>query len=257
VFKAKVKNKKVLAILYLFFLLFSITTQRVHVYSETDFYLPLNLKTDYPVLKIIINVPSKTLKLSVNDEIVKTYPVGVGISSKFKTPPGIYSIDEKVINPIWEHPYKKPGEVRVKAESSYNPLGKYWIGFHSDQKGSYGIHGTNKEETIGKFVSHGCVRMKNKDIEELFYLLKYQSFVFITYDRYQLYLKENHIFLEIFPDPYKQKKLSKQEITQKIKNNYPRALIDSENLKRALQEQSEKKVYEVGLIESKKETFYY
>jgi len=34
--------------------------------------------------------------------------------------------------------------------------------------GIYGIHGTNKPWTIGQFASHGCIRMRNKDVEELF-----------------------------------------------------------------------------------------
>lgn len=34
--------------------------------------------------------------------------------------------------------------------------------------GVYGIHGTNKPWSIGQFASHGCIRMRNKDVEELF-----------------------------------------------------------------------------------------
>lgn len=34
--------------------------------------------------------------------------------------------------------------------------------------GIYGIHGTNKPWSIGQFASHGCIRMRNKDVEELF-----------------------------------------------------------------------------------------
>jgi len=38
--------------------------------------------------------------------------------------------------------------------------------------GRYGIHGTDKPHTIGWSASHGCIRMKNKDVEELFSIVK-------------------------------------------------------------------------------------
>ncbi|MDC7783486.1 MULTISPECIES: L,D-transpeptidase [Priestia] len=33
---------------------------------------------------------------------------------------------------------------------------------------TYGIHGNNNESSIGKYVSRGCVRMHNADIEKLY-----------------------------------------------------------------------------------------
>ena len=48
-----------------------------------------------------------------------------------------------------------------------NELGSRWIGF----KPSYGVHGTIFPESIGKAESHGCVRMNNKDVEELYGLV--------------------------------------------------------------------------------------
>ena len=46
-----------------------------------------------------------------------------------------------------------------------NPLGTRWIGL--SRKG-YGIHGTNNPRSIGRRASHGCIRMRNRDVEELF-----------------------------------------------------------------------------------------
>jgi lipoprotein-anchoring transpeptidase ErfK/SrfK len=43
----------------------------------------------------------------------------------------------------------------------------------------YGIHGTNKPETVGQAVSHGCVRMRNDDIERLFEMVPVGTPVFI------------------------------------------------------------------------------
>ena len=64
--------------------------------------------------------------------------------------------------PTW---YSRRGVVRPGAA---NPLGTRWIGL---SKAGYGIHGTNAPESIGRAASHGCVRMRNRDVEELFALI--------------------------------------------------------------------------------------
>ncbi|WP_448572469.1 L,D-transpeptidase, partial [Trichothermofontia sp.] len=49
-----------------------------------------------------------------------------------------------------------------------NPLGPRWIGFWTDGKNFIGFHGTPNESLIGQAVSHGCVRMRNQDIQALY-----------------------------------------------------------------------------------------
>ncbi|MDD7795468.1 L,D-transpeptidase family protein [Clostridium sp. 'White wine YQ'] len=46
-------------------------------------------------------------------------------------------------------------------------FGTRWIGLNVPW-GKYGIHGTNNPSSIGSEASHGCIRMFNKDIEELY-----------------------------------------------------------------------------------------
>jgi len=43
----------------------------------------------------------------------------------------------------------------------------------------YGIHGTNDPASIGQSVSHGCVRMRNEEIERLFDMVELGTPVFI------------------------------------------------------------------------------
>ena len=50
-------------------------------------------------------------------------------------------------------------------------FGTRWIGLNVPW-GIYGIHGTNKPYSIGSEASHGCIRMRNKDIEELYEYVK-------------------------------------------------------------------------------------
>jgi lipoprotein-anchoring transpeptidase ErfK/SrfK len=61
-----------------------------------------------------------------------------------------------------------------------NPVGTRWVGL--SQKG-YGIHGTNEPGSIGKARSHGCIRMRNRDVEEFFTLVSVGDTVEIRSER--------------------------------------------------------------------------
>ena len=61
-----------------------------------------------------------------------------------------------------------------------NPLGTRWVGL--SQKG-YGIHGTNAPKSIGHAASHGCIRLRNRDMEKLFTMLRVGDVVQIRGER--------------------------------------------------------------------------
>jgi hypothetical protein len=63
--------------------------------------------------------------------------------------------------------YYKPGTVIPAGKD--NPLGTRWVGL---SKKSFGIHGTNVPNSIGKAASHGCIRMRQHDLEELFTMVR-------------------------------------------------------------------------------------
>jgi lipoprotein-anchoring transpeptidase ErfK/SrfK len=66
---------------------------------------------------------------------------------------------DRVPDPTWY------GKGKVVPPGKNNPVGTRWIGL--SRKG-YGIHGTNSPSSIGRNVSHGCIRMRNRDVEQLF-----------------------------------------------------------------------------------------
>jgi hypothetical protein len=61
-----------------------------------------------------------------------------------------------------------------------NPLGPRWVGL--SQKG-FGIHGTNQPSSVGKAASHGCIRMRNRDIEQFFEMVSVGDAVSIRGER--------------------------------------------------------------------------
>ncbi|WP_077308828.1 L,D-transpeptidase [Terribacillus halophilus] len=111
---------------------------------------------------IIVNKTTNQLALVDEGEIVKIYPVATGKTAE-STPEGLFMTLFKTEYPS----YTKKG---IAGGDEDNPLGSRWIGFNAkDTQGrTYGIHGTNRPESIGRSVSAGCIRMQNKDVEELY-----------------------------------------------------------------------------------------
>ena len=108
--------------------------------------------------RILVNTASRILTLYRGKEKAAMYPVGVGKAST-PTPSGYYRVETKEVNPEWIDP--EDTENRI-ASGPGNPLGYRWIGF----SGTYGIHGTNSPESVGGYVSNGCVRMREQDVED-------------------------------------------------------------------------------------------
>ena len=99
---------------------------------------------DIVAYSITVNVSERELTLYKDGSPVKSYPVGIG-KMLTPTPTGTYRIVNKASNPG-------------------GPFGVMWMGL---SKPHYGIHGTNNPSSIGKIVSHGCIRMYNQDVLEL------------------------------------------------------------------------------------------
>ncbi|HEY7391907.1 MAG TPA: L,D-transpeptidase [Bryobacteraceae bacterium] len=114
-----------------------------------------------PARRIVISIPDRKLALIESGRVLRVFPTAVG-SPRTPSPAGSYKIVQRIANPTW---YTKG---KVVPPGKANPLGTRWIGLSA--KG-YGIHGTNNPSSIGASVSHGCIRMRNRDVEELFPLV--------------------------------------------------------------------------------------
>ena len=111
--------------------------------------------------QIIISIPDRKLVLFKNGHVDKVYDVAVGKPST-PSPKGEFQIINRIPRPTWYGPGK------VVAPGQDNPLGTRWMGLSAP---GYGIHGTNAPSSIGKAASHGCIRMRQRDVEELFELV--------------------------------------------------------------------------------------
>jgi L,D-transpeptidase ErfK/SrfK len=192
--------------------------------------------------KIEINIPSRTLTILHSGRALKTYPVAVGRSKNLMTPIGDFKVETKDDKPGWTNPYNGK---RIPPGNK-NPLGTRWIGFLTkDGDIVYGIHGTNQPASIGKFISHGCVRMKIADSEELFENVQTGSPVKIRYERIEISEKNKAVLLTLYPDPYEMQALDVESVTLRIKEKYPKATIDTNKIARMLKKENHDRLQEV------------
>lgn len=114
-------------------------------------------------VKLVLRLGKRQVEVYEKDELVASFPVAVG-KKGWETPTGEFEVIQMIENPSWQNPWTG----KVVPAGKNNPLGERWIGFWTNGKDSIGFHGTPGEHLIGQAVSHGCVRMKNKDIKVLF-----------------------------------------------------------------------------------------
>lgn len=159
---------------------------------------------------VLINIPAHSLRLYDNDKCIEMYPVGVG-KIETKTPVGFYKVMEKIVNPTWTD----PADVSLVIPSGEdNPLGYRWIGIG----GNYGIHGTNRPDSVGHYVSNGCVRMVEADVEKVFDKVEVGTEVQIMYNRLVIDKTfDGRVAYYIYPDGYDMQNLTVDFVKQGLK----------------------------------------
>ena len=136
-------------------------------------------ETDGHRRQIVISIRDRRLALLENGKLVKAYPIAVGARVS-PSPDGEFAVINHAKHPTYRHGGKEilPGKD--------NPLGTRWIGL--SLKG-YGIHGTNVPSSIGKAASHGCFRMRQADVEDLYSRVQVGDAVIVRRERDELIAK--------------------------------------------------------------------
>lgn len=123
---------------------------------------------------IIINKSNNQLAYYQNSKLVKTFKVGTGRKPSY-TPEGKF----KIVNKIKNRPYYTGN---IPGGDPRNPLGNRWLGINA--RGTWGttyaIHGNNNPKSIGGYVSGGCIRMYDDEVEWLYKNVKVNTTVIIT-----------------------------------------------------------------------------
>lgn len=177
--------------------------------------------------RLLLNIPARNLEVYKNGKLLKEFSVAVGKPST-PTPQGEFVIARKIKDPTWYPEGQEP-----VPPGPDNPLGPYWLGLNI--KG-YGIHGNNNPFSIGYWVSNGCVRLKNEEIEYLFENLPIGTPVEIIYDPALLKKNKDRIWLELYADIYNLIPDMKRYVYRAVQAQYPFFRLHEEGLWRLIGE---------------------
>lgn len=122
---------------------------------------------------VLVSLVDRKLAVIEDGVVIATFQVAVGADVS-PSPTGEFKVISRVENPTYYH----PGNVIPAGKN--NPVGTRWLGL--SQKG-HGIHGTNAPGSIGHAASHGCIRLRNSDIEKLFTMVRVGDTVKIRGER--------------------------------------------------------------------------
>ena len=173
--------------------------------------------------KIVINLPGRSLALYEGDKKIRLYPIAIGKPST-PTPIGYYKISSKDVNPTWTDPSNYKNTI---PSGPSNPLGYRWMQIY----GNYGIHGTNNPNSIGNYVSNGCIRMFEANVEELFDLVQVGTPVEITYNRVVVEkTPEDVVAFYVYPDNYNRQALTVDMIKNWLKGYGVEDFISDEDI---------------------------
>ncbi|MBI1817754.1 MAG: L,D-transpeptidase family protein [Deltaproteobacteria bacterium] len=157
---------------------------------------------------LVISIVDRTLYWFKANELIAQFPVAVG-KADWETPPGRFKILSRRRKPTWHVPPAIQAEMREKGEpvktsvppGPDNPLGEYWLQLSA---GDYGIHGTNAPWSVGRFATHGCLRLRPADVERLFKEAPNDTPVWVMYEPIKLAsLPDGHVLIEAHDDIYK------------------------------------------------------
>jgi len=154
--------------------------------------------TPPPADGLTINLPEMMVCAWEQGTAVNWYPIAIGqIARRWHTPVGALRVVNKWKHPAWHRPDWAGGGVMPPGPR--NPLGDRWIGL---SRPGYGLHGTNTPSSIGRSVSHGCIRMFPAHVRQLFDWVTIGMPVVITYETVTVGYQRGTIYLAIFPDIY-------------------------------------------------------
>jgi L,D-transpeptidase ErfK/SrfK len=156
--------------------------------------------------EIVINLPQRMLFFTDADRVTG-YPVAVGRPT-WRTPSGPFTVIEKRRDPAWHVP------ASIRAESARagrtlpsvvppgpaNPLGPFWIG---TSLAGIGVHGTSSSSSIYQTATHGCIRLQNDRIADVYASVHVGTPGRILYEPLLLAVVDDEVYLEVHPDAYK------------------------------------------------------
>ncbi|TMB40781.1 MAG: LysM peptidoglycan-binding domain-containing protein [Deltaproteobacteria bacterium] len=171
---------------------------------------------------MVIDLADRTLYWFEHGQLNARFPVGIG-RIDWATPPGRYRVVGRREDPVWRVPASIQAEMRARGEPLVsvvgpgpdNPLGKYWIQLSNP---GYGLHGTNAPASVGKYASHGCLRLLPEHAERLFREARDGTAVEVVYEPVKIARDRlGSIFLEVHHDVYQGKPVELESVLARLR----------------------------------------
>lgn len=223
--------------------------------AGTELVIPLQTLLPDTVRKgIVVNSPEMRLYY-YHDNQVDVLPIGIGQLGTGTPVKWVTKVERKRANPTWTPTAKMHAEYAARGEylptvwpaGPDNPMGLFALYIGK----LFAIHGTNADFGIGLRVSHGCVRLRNEDIEFLFNNVPVGTRVeFINEPIKVAESQDGNLYIEVH-QPLSTTEEEFETVDQnipfvfspKIKEFFQHPEIDQEILKQALQERSGRVVW--------------
>jgi L,D-transpeptidase ErfK/SrfK len=170
---------------------------------------------------MVVDLSARTLYWFAGNALKVRYPVAVG-RLDWATPPGRYHIVGRRQDPTWHVPPSIQRELKERVEEVVaevapgptNPLGKYWIQLSAP---GFGLHGTNAPASIGRYASHGCLRLLPEHVERLYREARNGTPVEIMYEPVKLARDATgNIYLEVHQDVVNARRVDVNEVLARV-----------------------------------------
>jgi L,D-transpeptidase ErfK/SrfK len=198
---------------------------------------------------IVINIPERRLYYFKDKRLTETFPVALGLSRKangfdWRTPTGKFVIIAKQKDPTWLVPPSIQKEMELEgkevitsiAPGPDNPLGKHAL---TTSIPGILLHETNKPASIGRYASHGCIRVHPMHMAKLFPEVKKNTPGEILYQPVKLALTaEQRIYLEVNGDAYGKVKNLRTETLRRIEEAGFNGRVDWTKVERMVKERN-------------------
>lgn len=184
---------------------------------------------------LIINLPEYTVYHFEGGVVVNTYPIAIGMEN-WQTPKGKFTVISKIVDPTWKIPPRMSRKYNYDKSlippGPDNPLGKYWIGLSIPH---IGLHSTNRPETVGIAISHGCMRMYLEHAERLYNSAETGTMGEIIYEPVKTTVLNDSVYLEVHDDVYHNISNLKEHVVKLISRHESGEYIDMEKVNNALE----------------------
>lgn len=170
---------------------------------------------------IVVDLSARTLYWFAGNALKARYPVAVG-RLDWATPPGRYRIVGRRQDPTWYVPPSIQREMKERGEEVVaavppgptNPLGRYWIQLSAP---GFGLHGTNAPASIGRYASHGCLRLLPEHVERLYHEACNGTPVEIVYEPVKLARDAiGNVYLEVHQDVFHARRVDINEVLARV-----------------------------------------